>query len=86
MSHHPIGGENETTGRHSEPTPVYVIKVTPLPGNWRTSGVLRLRGLLKAAKRAYGLRCIECYPVAPPAVTPPHRDGEATPTLQKAIK
>ena len=44
----------------------YRIELTPLPG-WPTSGVQRLRALLKAAGRAYGLRCTSAIATVPHA-------------------
>jgi hypothetical protein len=36
----------------------YLIELRPIRGNWPTPPILRLRAFLKAAKRAYGLKCV----------------------------
>jgi hypothetical protein len=53
--------------------PTFNVVLTALPG-WGVPAVVRLRRFLKAALRAYGLRCIEVVevPAAPPAG---ERDG-----------
>ena len=49
-------------GYGSGSNPDFVIVLRPLPG-WPTSGEMRLRALLKAALRGYGLRCVRCSPI-----------------------
>ena len=41
----------------------FEITLRPVPGNWRTPPLLRLRALLKAALRGYGFRATVCRPV-----------------------
>ena len=41
----------------------FEIILRPVPGNWRTPLLLRLRALLKAALRGYGFRAVACRPV-----------------------
>jgi len=55
----------------------FEITLRPIPGNWRTPPLLRLRALLKAALRAYGFRATVCRPVAPTPVAAPDA-GEGT--------
>lgn len=40
--------------------PHFYLELEAVPGNWRTPPLLRLRALLKAALRGYGLRCVVC--------------------------
>ena len=40
----------------------YTITVRTEPGPWRTPAIVRLRHFLKAALRAYGLRCVGIKP------------------------
>ncbi len=55
-----------------KPSPRYTLTLTPLPGNWRVPPIIvRLRGLLKAAKRGYGLKCVDVRECEP-ADTKPH--------------
>ena len=44
----------------------YHLELEPIPGNWRTPPLLRLRAALKRLLRNYGLRCVACRPAAPP--------------------
>jgi hypothetical protein len=54
----------------------YHLELEPAPGNWRTPPLLRLRALLKAALRAYGLRAvIVSEHAAPPAPSAPPAQG-----------
>ena len=54
----------EPTPRPQAPTapPRYLLVLRAEPGHWATPPVLRLRAFLKAARRAYGLRCTSCVP------------------------
>jgi hypothetical protein len=45
--------------------PDFVVRLRPLPGNWRTEPAQRLRIALKVLLRAFGLRAVECRPVLP---------------------
>jgi hypothetical protein len=38
--------------------PRYHLELEAMPGNWQAPPVARLRGLLKQAKRAWGMRCV----------------------------
>jgi hypothetical protein len=44
-------------GRSSVKDVDFILKLRAIPGNGRTTPVLRLRALLKRALRDYGLRC-----------------------------
>ena len=54
----------------------FEITLRPVPGNWRTPPLLRLRALLKAALRGYGFRATVCRPVAS-TPTPALNAGQA---------
>ena len=41
----------------------FELRLRPVPGNWSTPAVQRLRILLKVALRGFGLRAVECRPV-----------------------
>lgn len=43
--------------------PRYHLELEPVPGNWRTPPLQRLRAALKCLLRAFGLRAIVCRPV-----------------------
>lgn len=80
MSHHPIGGETETTGGQREGGNRqfdFVLRLRPLPGNWRTEPAQRLRAALKVLLRGFGLRAIECRPMPPPASAGPDWQARA---------
>lgn len=46
--------------------PVYKLTLRPEPDPTDPDGIRRLRALLKAALRSYGLKCIEVAPEGPP--------------------
>lgn len=48
-----------------KPTESYALILTPAAG-WSTPGIVRLRKLLKAALRGFGLRCIDVREVPIP--------------------
>ncbi len=52
---------------------VFHLALRPLAGNWRTGRIQMLRALLKAAKRAYGFRCVSVTDVPEPT---PYAQGE----------
>ena len=41
----------------------FELRLRPVPGNWSTPAVQRLRIALKVLLRAFGLRAVECRPV-----------------------
>lgn len=43
--------------------PSLTLILRPLPGNWRTPPVQRLRIALKVLLRGFGLRCVRCQPL-----------------------
>ena len=45
----------KTTRMAREPRPVFVLRLTPLPG---IDGILALRAVLKTLLRHYGMRCL----------------------------
>lgn len=45
--------------------PVYQITLTPAAGNHLAPPIVRLRRLLKASLRGYGLRCVSAKEVQP---------------------
>lgn len=57
-------------GRYHNSRCAYALVLRPEPGNWRTPPVLRLRGLLKAALRAFGFRCTKCRAIPEPDSSP----------------
>ena len=61
--------------------PTYILKLRPLPDATDPAGIRRLRRLLKAALRVYGLRCVGCVEVAEGEVTKtekPHASVNST--------
>jgi hypothetical protein len=48
----------------------FALELEPLPTGWRTPPEQRLRALLKAALRGYGLRCTAVKVVPPPEPEP----------------
>jgi hypothetical protein len=40
----------------------WTITFTAIPGRWQAPPIARLRALLKASLRAWGMRCIDCRP------------------------
>lgn len=43
----------------------FVLVLRPERGNWRFGPIARLRGLLKAALRGYGFRCVDIKVIEP---------------------
>jgi hypothetical protein len=66
--------DSPEVSRGSDTPPGYHLELKPASGNWRTPPLLRLRALLKAALRGYGMRCVSAVehqaPVPPPPPTP----------------
>lgn len=45
--------------------PTYILRLRPEPDSTDPDGIRRLRALLKAALRSYGMKCIEVAPAQP---------------------
>jgi hypothetical protein len=63
--------DNRRAERTGKARVEYSIALRAETGNWQTPPVLRLKALLKAALRRYGLRCVSCRPTAPADETAP---------------
>jgi len=49
----------------------YYLELEPIPGNWQAPPLARLKAMLKAAKRAWGLSCVSVRESAPEPPAPP---------------
>jgi len=59
-----------TTDMKANGQPTFALTLRAEPGNWQAPPVRRLARFLKAALRAYGLRCTDCREVQAPAHDP----------------
>ena len=64
---------------------LYTLTLTPAAGNWRTPPEARLRAALKCLLRAFGLRCLNCRPVAPPDALAPDNIKPSTPLYEPKL-
>jgi hypothetical protein len=68
-SHIPLGyGTGQTspkTPQPGNPPAMIVLHLTPAAGSWQAPPEKRLARLLETIVRAYGWRCVGCWPVAP---------------------
>jgi hypothetical protein len=53
----------------------FEIILKPVPGNWRAPAIVRLRALLKAARRAFGFRCISAREIDASRAKPERNQG-----------
>ncbi|HOX60156.1 MAG TPA: hypothetical protein PLC99_25045 [Verrucomicrobiota bacterium] len=59
--------------KHPKPEQLsYGLTLTPVAGAWLTPPWQRLRGLLKTALRAYGLKAVGCAPIPPQPISGNH--------------